>query len=187
VQARTQLQAIIEVLAKVREVKVFDQSYVASQTYCDEMRSRFKLNVHCVPTVEEAAEADILVTTTPSRNPIILKRHVGPGTHINAIGADAQGKHELESSLLKSAKIIVDDIGQATHSGEVNVPLSQGVLCPEDIYGTLGEIVLGMKRGRESEDEITIFDSTGLAVQDIACAHLAYSKAKSNGACFKLL
>jgi alanine dehydrogenase len=93
--------------------------------------------------------------------PVVKKQHIKPGTHINAIGADAKGKQELEADLLRNGKIIVDNIEQASHSGEINVPLSQGEIKIEDVYGTLGEVVVNMKKRRENSEEITIFDSTG--------------------------
>jgi alanine dehydrogenase len=82
--------------------------------------------------------------------------------------------------VLKYAKIVVDDIERASHSREINIPLSEGQLKVEDIYGTLGEIVINMKEGWASEGETTIFDSTGLAIQDIICAKLVYDKANKN-------
>jgi alanine dehydrogenase len=103
------------------------------------------------------------------------------GTHINAIGADAAGKQELESSLLKRVKVVVDDIVQASHSGEVNVPISSGVFSEADIYAELGEVIAGIKPGRENDEEITIFDSTGLAVQDLVTANMVYHKALEKG------
>ena len=178
IQARTQLLAISEVLPKIREVKVFDQNWNASLKYVDEMGAKLGINIRPAETIQEATEADIVVTTTPSRKPVVKKQHIKPGTHINAIGADAKGKQELEADLLKNAKIIVDDIEQASHSGEINVPLSEGVIKIEDIYGTLGEVVANMKKGRENNEEITIFDSTGLAIEDITCAKLVYNKAR---------
>jgi alanine dehydrogenase len=178
IQARTQLLAISEVLPKIREVKVFDQNWNASLKYVDEMGAKLGINIRPAETIQEAAEADIVVTTTPSRKPVVKKQHIKPGTHINAIGADAKGKQELEADLLKNAKIIVDDIEQASHSGEINVPLSEGVIKIEDIYGTLGEVVANTKKGRENNEEITIFDSTGLAIEDITCAKLVYNKAR---------
>ncbi|MFB0556876.1 MAG: alanine dehydrogenase, partial [Dehalococcoidia bacterium] len=177
VQARTQLLAISEVLPRIKEVKVFDQQKDASVTYANEMGTKLDINIRPVETIKEATEADIVVTTTPSREPVVKKQHIAPGTHINAIGADARGKQELESDLLKKAKIVIDDIEQASHSGEINVPLSQGVIKVEDIYGTLGEVVANMKKGRENNEEITIFDSTGVAIEDIICAKLVYNKA----------
>ena len=103
------------------------------------------------------------------------------GTHINAIGADARGKQELESSLTKRAKVVVDDLTQAVHSGEVNVPISEGLLAPQDIYAQIGEILTGKKPGRVSDEEITIFDSTGLGIQDVAAGNAVYKKALNTG------
>jgi len=181
IQGRTQLLAISEVLPKIEQVKVFDLKKDASLKYAEEMGAKLSINIRPVETIQEATEADIVVTTTPSRTPIVKKQHIRPGTHINAIGADAKGKQELEADLLTNAKIIVDDIEQASHSGEINVPLSQGVIKVEDIYGTLGEVVANIKKGRENNEEITVFDSTGVAIEDIICAKLAYEKARERG------
>ena len=178
IQARTQLLAIDEVLPKIKQVKVFDLNRNASLKYAEEMGAKLSLNISPVETIGEATEADIVVTTTPSRKPVVEKQHIKPGTHINAIGADAKGKQELAAALLTNAKIIVDDIEQASHSGEINVPLSEGVIKIEDVYGTLGEVVANMKKGRENSEEITIFDSTGVAIEDIICAKLVYNKAR---------
>jgi len=180
-QAETQLLAISQVLPRIDEVKVFDKQKDVSLRYVQEMGAKLNINIRLAETTEEAAEADIVVTTTPSRKPIIKKELIRPGTHINAIGADAKGKQELEVDLLKGAKIVVDDIEQASHSGEINVPLSEGLIEIDNIHGTLGEIVANMKKGRESDEEITIFDSTGLAILDIICAKLTYEKAKERG------
>lgn len=181
IQAKTQLLAIIEVLPQIKEVKVFDLNRDISQKYVDEMMAKLGINIHPVETIQDATEADIVVTTTPSRKPVVKKQYIKPGTHINAIGADAKGKQELEADLLRSSKIIVDDIEQASHSGEINVPLSGGIMKIEDIYGTLGEVVANVKKGREDNEEITIFDSTGLAIEDVACAKIVYEKAKKRG------
>lgn len=180
-QAKTQLLAISKVLPRIEEVKVFDLDRVTSLRYAEEMGAKLNLNTHPVKTIGEAAEADIVVTVTPSRKPIVKKRHIRPGTHINAIGADAKGKQELEANLLKGAKVIVDNVEQASHSGEINVPFSEGIIKLEDIYATLGEVVAGMKAGRENDEEITIFDSTGVAILDVICAKLAYVEAKRRG------
>jgi alanine dehydrogenase len=94
------------------------------------------------------------------------------GTHINAIGADAPGKQELDPAILPRARVFVDDPVQAVHSGEINVPIRDGLFTADQIAGTLGEVVLG-KKGRKEKDEITLFDSTGLAIQDLAIAKIA--------------
>jgi ornithine cyclodeaminase/alanine dehydrogenase-like protein (mu-crystallin family) len=121
---------------------------------------------------------DIVVTTTPSRTPVVQREWVSPGTHINAIGADAAGKQELAPAILTAAKLLVDDWAQASHSGEINVPLARGELSPEQVYGSLGEIVAGKKPGRETPEEITVFDSTGLIIQDLALGLAVFKRAQ---------
>ena len=177
-QAEAQLLAISKVLPEIKEVKTFSRPEETSQRFAEKMAAKLNLNIRPVETAEAAAEADIVVTATYATGPVVRKQHIRPGTHLNAIGADAQGKQELEPDLLVIAKIIIDDIEQASHSGEINVPLSQGQLKVEDIYCTLGEVAAGMKRGRENDEEITIFDSTGLAIQDVVCAKLVYEKTR---------
>jgi alanine dehydrogenase len=177
-QAETQLMAVVAVMPSIDEVKVFDQHSETAIDYAAKMAAKLNVKIRSVETIGKAAESDIIVTTTPSREPIIKKQYIRPGTHINAIGADARGKQELAPDLLASAKILVDDMEQASHSGEINVPLSKNQISIDDIGGTLGEVIINTKTGRENEQEITIFDSTGLAIQDIICAQLVYERAK---------
>jgi len=173
-QARTQLMAISEVF-DIEKVLVYDKNTEQCSLFRKDME---KLGIEIVITdIERVCGADILVTTTPVRKPVIKNEWIENGTHINAIGADAPGKQELESEILKRSRIVIDSWEQAHHSGEINVPLSKGEISRDDIYSELGEIVAGLKKGRESDDEITVFDSTGLAIQDVAVASLAYRKA----------
>jgi alanine dehydrogenase len=112
-----------------------------------------------------------------------MSEWISDGVHFNCIGADAPGKQELDPMILKRAsKIVVDDVKQAIHSGEINVPLSEGIIGASSIYGELGEIIAGMKKGRENDSEITIFSSTGLAIQDAAVANIVYENAIKKGA-----
>ncbi len=178
VQSYTQLDGLLNV-RKIQEVKAYDINKKNLENFCEYANSLVKTNK--VESVEDACrDADIIVTTTPSRKPIVKVEYVKNGCHINAIGADAPGKQELESVLLKKAKIVVDDIEQAKHSGEINVPLKRKTIMLNQVYAKLGEIVAGKKPGRKNEDEITLFDSTGLAIQDAAVAAFIYNKLKSN-------
>ena len=182
VQARTQLMALKEVLEEIEEVRVTDIVKAARERYAREMGEKLGLDVKAVDNAKKAVEgADIVVTVTPSREPIVKSEWIRPGVHINAIGADAPGKEELDPELLKRAKIVVDDLEQASHSGEINVPLAKGIITKEDIWAELGDVVAGLKPGRTSPDDITIFDSTGLAIQDAVTAALAYKKALEKG------
>jgi alanine dehydrogenase len=131
--------------------------------------------------IEEAVASDIVCTLTPSHNPIIMNEWVSAGTHINAIGADAAGKEELDPQILKRAIVVVDDIKQSTSGGEVNVPIQKGIYSIDDIHGTLANLVLGKIQGRNDPQDITVFDSTGIAIEDIAVAGLIYEKARQSG------
>ncbi len=130
--------------------------------------------------VSEASGGDIVCTATPSRTPVVSAAHVRPGAHINALGADAEGKQELDPAILKAARVFVDDWAQASHSGEINVPLASGELQPADVQGSVCEVVAGLRTGRIDDEEITVFDSTGLAIQDLALARVVYAAAKAS-------
>ncbi|MCC6623328.1 MAG: ornithine cyclodeaminase family protein [Deltaproteobacteria bacterium] len=134
-----------------------------------------------VGTIAEAAACDIVNTSTPGATPVVMREMVRPGAHINAMGADAEGKQELESALTIACHIFVDDPAQAFHSGEVNVPLHHGDLRETAIAGSLGAVLHGALVGREHDDQITLFDSTGLAVQDLAVARLVVARARARG------
>ena len=179
-QARTQLLALAQVF-DIEQVRITSKVISHYKEFEKEMEGIVDCELLQTPHVEEVCDCDILVTTTPVRSPVVKNEWVKEGTHINAIGADAKGKQELDSQLLTRAKVVVDDIVQASHSGEVNVPLSTGVISSKDIYCELGEVIAGVKSGRESDEEITIFDSTGLAIQDLSTANLVFERAVEKG------
>lgn len=178
-QAKTQLMAICEIFS-IEKLLVSSRGR-RSAVALAELAGRMGIDARvCEPA--EACNADIVCTTTPSREPVLRADWVREGVHINAIGADAPGKQELEAGILHRAKVVVDDIEQAAHSGEINVPLSRGEFSLERVHATLGEIVAGNKPGRTSDEEITVFDSTGLGIQDVATAAAAYARATELGA-----
>jgi alanine dehydrogenase len=125
--------------------------------------------------------ADVVVTVTPARGAIVKAEWIAPGTHIAAIGADKDGDQELDPNILKQARIFVDDIRQCRTDGEINVPLQQGIIKEEDIAGEIGEVIVERKPGRTSDSEITVFDSTGIALQDSATVPLEYERAMAAG------
>jgi len=176
VQARTQLIALRS-LFKISEVKVWGVKPSHSKKFVSQMKTKNE-KMTAYRTVKEcASDCDIIVTTTPSRRPLVKFKWLKPGVHINAIGADAPGKQELDPDILKNAKVIIDHWGQASHSGEINVPLRKKLISKGDIYADIGEIVTGKKKGRVKKNELTVFDSTGLAIQDVAIATLIYRTA----------
>lgn len=183
-QAKTQLAALLEVYKNIEEVRIWSRSKETREKFLAEAKELYGqlFRLISIASVREAVEgADIIVTTTPSRQPIVMHHMISQGTHFNCIGADAPGKEELDPMILKRAKIVVDDWEQASHSGEINVPLSQGIITKEDVWAEIGEIVAGLKPGREKDNEITVFTSTGLAIQDAIVAKLIYDKASKKG------
>jgi alanine dehydrogenase len=180
-QARTQVAAIIKV-RPIREIVVFDRHREHSKAFAAEVATAYGVEARAATEAAEAVTGqDIVVTTTPSLTPVVAREWVSPGTHINAIGADAAGKQELDPAILTGGKVVVDDWAQASHSGEINVALTRGELTPEQIYGSLGEIVAGKKPGRVIPEEITVFDSTGLIIQDLALGLAVYQRARERG------
>ncbi|MGB9842680.1 MAG: alanine dehydrogenase [Candidatus Bathyarchaeales archaeon] len=179
VQARAQLQALLLTRPNLKEIRVCDISLKAAEAFAAEAKSKAaNCQLTIVGSEQEAVQgADIVITTTPSRKPVVFNSWVSEGTHFNCIGADAPLKEEIDPAILKRAKIVVDDWEQAAHSGEINVPIAKGILAKKDVWAELGEIVAGAKPGRTSKEEITVFDSTGLAIQDAATAELVYRKA----------
>lgn len=178
-QASYQIMAILEIL-KIEEVYVYDINEKVKVNFVNMMNTQYpNVKFIAVKSEREAVEnMDIVITITPTREPHVKAEWIKAGTHINAIGADAPGKQELDPEILKKARIIVDDMDQAIHSGEVNVPITKGILSKKDICGELADVVIGKVKGRVSEDEITIFDSTGVAITDAITADLVYKKAK---------
>jgi len=174
-QSYSQLEAVAEVRG-IETVVVADRDPEAVAAVRERYGNAYDVREG---TVDEAAACGVVSTTTPVREPIVTS--AGEGTHVNAMGADAEGKHEVADDVLADAKLVIDDYEQCTHSGEINVPWSQGVLDDEDIHAELAEVVSERTAGREDGDGVTVFDSTGLAIQDVAAAHVIYERARENG------
>jgi ornithine cyclodeaminase/alanine dehydrogenase-like protein (mu-crystallin family) len=111
-----------------------------------------------------------------------MKEWIQEGVHINAIGADGPGKQELDPFIVKRAdKVVVDSLNQCRIIGEIQHALADGLITEDDVYAEIGQILIGEKIGRETNEEITLFDATGLAAQDIAAANIVYKQAKEKG------
>ena len=188
VQAKTQLEALRELFA-IREVKVWAHQSLYIKEFIKTVKAP-RIKLMATSSIEECVrDSDIVVTTTPSRKPLIKLNWLKQGTHINAIGADAKGKQELSPAILKKAKLVVDSFEQASHSGEINSSLRRGLISKKDIFADIGEVVIGKKKGRTTKEELTVFDSTGLAIQDVAICDLIYKTAlkKRTGQWIKLV
>lgn len=137
------------------------------------------LEARVCDTVEEVVRGcDVLVTATPSDHPIVRDEWVHEGMHINCVGTYAKGKQEIEGAILNRAVVVVDDWEQASHAGEINVPVSRGEFDRAGVYAELPEIAAGLKPGRTDDAAITVFDTTGLAIQDVVTAWKAFEVAE---------
>ena len=178
-QADAQVEALAE-LFRLSRVKVWGHLPSEASRFCRRMRRALPRMIFepCAEIERCVRGSDLIVTLTPSRRPLVKRAWVAPGTHVNAIGADAPGKQELDPRILHDALVVVDDRAQAIHGGELNVPVRCGQYRARQIHATLGEILLGRRRGRRSSQEITVFDSTGLATHDVALASAIARRAR---------
>ena len=167
----------------------FDTANNKANTIIDTLNINFgikvgeKVKFTAVSDIKEAAgRSDIIITATPSKKPIIMKEWVRPGTHFSCIGADMSGKEEIDPEIFRHARIFCDDIPQCVNVGETEIPLSTGVINKEYIAGEIGDIIAGKAAGRENNEQITIFDATGIALLDLATAKLALDEARKMSA-----
>lgn len=125
--------------------------------------------------------ADVVVTGTHARGWIVDEAWIEPGTHLAALGADLEGEQELDPRILQRARIFVDDIRQCRTDGEINGALREGLITESDVAGEIGKVIAGQLEGRQSDDQVTVFDSTGIALQDSATVPLEYERAVAAG------
>jgi alanine dehydrogenase len=181
-QGRVQLAALSRVCS-LDSAFAYDKDGELALRFAREMETRLKISV--IATADLAAavrQSDICVTCTPARHPLAGLDHVNPGTFVAAVGADNPEKQELPPTLMARSKIVCDTLEQCAAMGDLHHALEAGAVHRADVHAELAEIVAGKKPGRESADEITIFDSTGMALQDVAAAAAVYEKAQRQGA-----
>ncbi|MDH4558157.1 ornithine cyclodeaminase family protein [Pseudomonas sp. BN417] len=179
-QARMQIRAISLVM-QIEEIHAWSRSPETRERFKADIEGEFGIPVILADSKQEAVEqADILITTTRGKGSLVEASWVKPGTHIVAIGTDMKGKQEFEPEIFRHAKIVNDSISQCIEKGETWHPLNEKIIALDDIHGELGEILLGRKSGRENDEEITIFDSTGMAIQDNTTAEKIYRNALEN-------
>jgi len=180
-QGRIQLKALLRV-RHLQSVFAYDKDEEKTLRFARELASDLKISV--TPTADLSAavrQSDICVTCTPARQPLLGPNDVSPGAFIAAVGADNPLKQELHPSLMAGSKIVCDILEQCAAMGDLHHALDAGVVTRANVHAELGEVVAGKKQGRKSEEEIIIFDSTGMALQDVAAAAVLYEKADKQG------
>ncbi len=173
VQGRIQTEGILSVRPGIKEVRCFGLTGRSVVKYTAQFQDRVDVKV-CNSIMEAVEGADIVVTATPATQPLIMGKYLRPGVHINAMGADTKGKSELDESVLTVAKVFTDDLCQSRTIGELQ-------RNPDRTAAEIGNVLLGKHPGRQREEQITVFDATGIALLDLATAELALRIALKRG------
>ena len=180
-QGRIQLAALARV-RPLERVHAVDADPGLAARFAREMSAQLGLDVRPAASAAEAAPgSDICVTCTPSRRPLLHRVDVTPGAFVAAVGADNEHKQELEPALMAAATIVVDSLEQCAAIGDLHHALASGAVSIGQVHAELSEVVAGRKPGRRSAEEITIFDSSGVAIEDVAAAAAVYEKAVAAG------
>ena len=182
-QAAAQLRAICAVLS-LKKVHAFDSDLAAAENFAVTLQN--ELGIEIEPTQDLPAvlhKSDVCITCTPATEFFVRKSAVVAGTFIAAVGADDSHKQEIDPVLMASAKIVADNLDQSCTIGDTHHAIAAGLMSRENVHAELSEIVAGRKPGRTSDDEIIIFDSTGIALEDAVAAVAVYEKARDAKTC----
>jgi ornithine cyclodeaminase/alanine dehydrogenase-like protein (mu-crystallin family) len=182
VQARTHLEAML-VARPVTRVRVWSRNAERARTFADAASQRHGIAIEPIESARNAVEgADIICTTTSARDPILHGDWISPGAHVNAVGSSTPTARELDSAAVARARLYVDRRESALNeAGDFLVPRSEGLIDDTHIRAELGELLLGTHTGRETANDITLFKSLGLAVEDVAAAHYIHARAVERG------
>ncbi len=175
--------AAVRAVRDVSRLRIWSRNQEHARRFVELVGEQHGLPVEVMPDVEQAvAGADVVCTTTSAREPILEGAWLSPGTHVNAVGASAQGFRELDGQAVARSRLFVDlRESAANEADEIRVPMAAGEIGSGHIQGELGELFAGKVAGRRSDEEITLFKSLGLAVEDVAAVHAVYSRAKAAG------
>ena len=188
-QAPFQIAATLTLRPQIETVYIVDPlSYDAARNFAANIEEQLKNEFHfaevnakfvAVESIEEAVrQSDAIITVTPSRKPLIKKEWLKPGTHLSCLGSDMETKQEIESAISADARVFTDDKAQCIRVGEIELPLKQGVLKEENIAGEIGDVIAGTIKGRENDEQTTLFDATGLYILDLVTAKAAIKRAR---------
>lgn len=181
-QARSHTAAITAVRS-IDAITVYDVRTEAAQAFKAEIEAQYGIPVTVAADAAACVrDADVICTLTPSREPWLTRDMVKPGAHVNAVGTFTPATREVASDLVAASRLYADQVAaMKKESGEYLIPLEEGLITEEHIVGSVGEVLCGRKPGRQSEEEITLFDALGLAVEDVACAVYALQAAGGEG------
>jgi alanine dehydrogenase len=181
VQGRSQLRALARVRS-IERVFAWDGSPSAADSYSREMGAELECDVIATDDYHRVvARCDVIITCTASHLPLLGADDVSPGTFVAGVGADSENKHELAPELLARSTLVVDVLDQCARIGDLHHALDAGAMRRDQVHAELADVVSGRRPGRRSADEVTVFDSTGTALEDVAAAAVVYERAVASG------
>ena len=182
VQARSHLEAML-CARSIARVRVYSPTKAHRDGFADEAARRHGIPVEATTTSEEAVRGtDLICAVTSSGEPVVRSEWVAPGAHINAVGAYTPSTRELDTDTVARSRLFVDSRESAlAEAGDFLIPKEEGAIGDEDLPGELGNVLLGTIPGREGPDDVTVFKSLGIAMEDVASAHHVYQRAKEGG------
>jgi alanine dehydrogenase len=181
IQGRSHLRALARVRS-IERVYAWDGVPGIAERYAREMSTELGCEVIATESYRDVlAQCDMIVTCTASRSPLLDARDVSAGTFVAGVGADSESKHELAAELLARSTLVVDVLDQCARFGDLHHALYAGAMCREDVHAELADVVSRRRPGRRSAEEITAFDSTGTALEDVAAGAMVYERALAAG------
>jgi ornithine cyclodeaminase len=182
VQARTHLQAMLHA-RRIARVRIWSRDIEHARRFASDASERHGIAIEVIGDVQHAVEgADIICTVTSSREPVLRGEWLTPGAHVNAVGASLKSARELDSAAVARSSLFVDRRESTLNeAGDFLIPRSEGLFGDDHIQAEIGDILLGRHPGRTSDTQVTLFKSLGLAIEDVAAAHLVYRKALDQG------
>jgi len=176
-QAKRHIEAIM-LVRKINEIRIWSRTEKNAADLAEKTHNSYKIPVEVMKTVKEAVDkADIICTVTSSKEPVLMGNWISNGTHINAVGSSIAVARELDTNAVLKSKLFTDCYESLfNEGGDFLIPKNEGALNDDHVKGELGEVLIRSKKGRENEEEITLFKSLGIAAEDIFSAHHIYEK-----------
>ena len=180
-QAKRHVEAML-IVRNIKQINIWSRNEKNAKHLVNELSGEYNLNFHVQKNVQQAVEnADIICTVTASKEPIVMGNWITAGTHINAVGSSTALTRELDSATIAKSKLFTDCYESLfNEAGDFLIPKKEGAITDEHVKAEIGEVLSGAKKGRENDEEITVFKSLGIAAEDIFSAYHIYEKIKAN-------
>lgn len=181
-QAKRHIEAML-IIRKIKQINIWSRNEKNAKQLVNTLSGEYNLPVHIKKTVKQAVEnADIICTVTSSKEPLVIGEWIAPGTHINAVGSSTPAARELDTAAIAKSKLFADCYESLfKEAGDFLIPKKEGAITDEHVKAEIGEVLIGTKKGREHDEEITVFKSLGIAAEDIFSAYHIYEKIKKVG------